>query len=61
MSSEGVGVKCEVKYAKLVKWENHPITGLPMKDRPPLEVMEKFGDDQPFRVTFQRGNSNAPA
>jgi hypothetical protein len=56
MANEGVGVQAEVKYAKLVKWENDPVTGEPMKDRPPLEIMEKFGEDIPFVTTFKRGD-----
>lgn len=56
MSKEGVGITAEVKYVKLVKWENDE-NGNPMKDRPPLEVMEKFGEDQPIVTTFKRGDT----
>lgn len=54
MNSEDAGLKCQVKYAKLVKWENDPVSGLPMKDRAPLEIKEKFGDEEPFVTTFKR-------
>ena len=60
MSTEGAGVSVEVHYAKLVKWPNHP-DGTPDKSGQPLEVREKFGDDSPFAVTFQRSQDNASA
>lgn len=53
MSQEGVGIKASVKYARLIKWENDE-QGNPMKDKPPLEICEKFSDEAPFVTTFRR-------
>jgi hypothetical protein len=58
MNGEGVGIQCQVKYAKLVKWQNDA-SGLKDKTKPPLQVLEKFGEEEPFIVTFQRGDFNA--
>lgn len=55
MSQEGVGIKTSVKYARLVKWENDA-NGEPRKDLPPLEICEKFSDEEPFVTTFRREN-----
>ncbi len=57
MSQEGVGLKASVKYAKLEKWPNKP-DGTPDKSNGPDEVMEKFGEDEPFKTTYRR-NANA--
>lgn len=53
MNQEAAGVKVEVKYAKLVKWENDD-EGIPIKTKPPLQILEKHGDDAPFMETFRR-------
>lgn len=56
MTSEANDIDVSVHYAKLVKWENDPVTGEPRKDLPPLEIKEKFGDEAPFVTTFKRGD-----
>jgi len=53
MAGEGTDLRADIKYAKLVKWENDA-QGNARKDRPPLEIQEKFGENEPFKVTYRR-------